>query len=237
MHSFASHNEGGAGWASSLAQLVRCLFAVAAALMAWGAPPAESSDDLMPGLRGQGPARLELHDGRLSVSIRDRPWVEVLGELRRATGMALRVEPEPTGTVTLFFEQTPLEEGLKRLFGGDAGVILYYETASSAVPLEARVVPRGTSAPEGAAPAPLRVDLPPAIRAAFDRVDPALRARAVRAFRTMPRDWLLSALQRLRQRDPALEVRGTDGNALASIGALRALGAAHQATSQSQSSR
>jgi HEAT repeat protein len=67
---------------------------------------------------------IELRGDLLSVQAHDAPWVAVLRELERLTGITITVTGTFTGTLSREFTALPLEQGLRRLFRDVNPVVL-----------------------------------------------------------------------------------------------------------------
>jgi hypothetical protein len=80
---------------------------------------------------------VELRGGLLSVTLRNAPWVLVLEEIERRTGIVIEMKGVPRGTLTDEFEDRPLDEALRGLFR-DVGLVFLYQTKETG---------QGTSAP------------------------------------------------------------------------------------------
>lgn len=193
-----------------------------------------------------GRARVEMTDGRISVTAVDRPWTELIAELQRATGAAVRVRPRPPGSVTVTFAGLSLEQALRHLFGDDSSFVLAYDApgagevpglsgpagagAPSSHPAEVWVVRARLVSPGPAAARPLDdrpavsaraaqelTEAAPELLASITDADPAVRMTAAAMLGGAGTDWAASALERLAARDPDPGVRAAAAAALAGI--------------------
>lgn len=129
-------------WAKGI---VLCLLGLAS-----GAPSMASENTTPAGLSVSG--RL----GLLSIEASQASWDTLLNEIHSRTGMLILAAPSP-GALTLSFQDLPVKQALKRMFGPGVSFILYYPgpinaPLALAFPAQAWILPQPT---EGAIhPAP-----------------------------------------------------------------------------------
>jgi hypothetical protein len=87
--------------------------------------------------------RISFKESLLSIDAIQRPWFEVLDELRGATGMQFHISAPLTGTVTVSCTELPVKQALERLFGPEADFVFRYPEGAPqplAVPQEVWVL-------------------------------------------------------------------------------------------------
>ncbi len=70
-------------------------------------------------------ARVVLEAGRLTIDVREAPLSEVLRAIGEQAKVAVKGNPLPTARVTMTFDSTPLDDGIKRLLQGVSYVLIY----------------------------------------------------------------------------------------------------------------
>lgn len=105
---------------------MRAAIALLLGIIVLGSPPAPAAEDR--------PVRSELRAGLLSLEATAQPWTLVVDELARTTGLAVRVLPKLEGTVTVSFEDLPVEHAVRRLFGPDVALVFGYDGPGSLAP-------------------------------------------------------------------------------------------------------
>lgn len=82
------------------------------------------------GLESQAPEsqtlRLRFDDGLLSLHASQRPFEEVLGAIQKETGIRFHYTIPMSGTVTLSFNDLPVQEALKRFLGREAQLMFRF---------------------------------------------------------------------------------------------------------------
>jgi hypothetical protein len=111
----------------------RTLSLAALAVVVWlpASAAGESLSEKDPSVSASGtPAvSVDFKNQRLSLQTHTASWATVLKELQHATGITVRAPAPPSGTVTVSFEQLPLERGLRRLLGVGANLLWIYDEA------------------------------------------------------------------------------------------------------------
>lgn len=79
---------------------------------------------------GEAVSFISVQHGLLSVKVHQLPLQALLKEISRLSGVEIVIYGSITETVSMQFENLPLDEGLKRLVGS-SGVMLVYEESSS----------------------------------------------------------------------------------------------------------
>jgi hypothetical protein len=163
-------------------------------------------------------------NGLLSLEARQRPWTEVLNEIREKTGMRLHCSIPLEGSVTVSFTALPVKQALERLFGSGADFMFRYPEGGLrplAVPQEVWVIGTvrnggseivqakggGDRAALGAEAGPPAVGPDPAIQGSNSTGKPAVAEDAPGGLDLNDVQVIDDLLKRVRDEDPATRVQ------------------------------